>query len=252
MLIYIQARSKSPAVHIFPSYPVHHPYHEHFSQHDSHVFNKETLLAEENLLSEQDRYRIDWDPWDEYEAKTENPCEHAVASSSQNNDNYNSEIILDTSTTNKPFESHNTNAHCVDTQNFTSTECQTNSNCGQSEINNEMYPSHTNNFAHDNTDVHQKSLEPNCDHSSEQNQFFHTNSSTVPDNPEVHNTPYIQNPALPLEFEAPCIVTSESTIHINDTEGNDSDADVSMWFFQKCVFFPHFKISKLIYLMLYL
>lgn len=230
MLIYVQARSKSPAVHISPSYPVHHPYREHPSQHyDSYYSNQVTLLEEENISSAQDSYKNAWDPWDEYETKAEDLSEHAVASPSQNNDYSNTQInINDTS---RPFESHNTNAHCVDTQNLPSTtECQTESYSRQSKTDNQFNPSSTNQDTHDSIDVHQMTFQPSCDYPSESNQIFHTNSPTPLDSPEVDNTPCnIQNLALPHEFEPPCIVASESTIHLNDTEANSNNEDVSTY-----------------------
>lgn len=228
MLIYVQARSKSPAVHIFPSYPVHHPYSDYPSQHyDSNYSNQVTLLTEEHIPSAQDSYKNAWDPWDQYETKAEDLSAHAVASPSQNNDYCNTQSNVDNIS--KPFESHNTNAHCVDTQNLSSTtEYRNESPSRQSNTDNQFNPFHTNHTTHDSISVHQTAFQSSCDYSLKVDKNFHTNSPTPLDSPEVYNTPCnIQNLALPHEFEPPCIVASESTIHLNDTEANSSNEDVS-------------------------
>lgn len=226
----VQARSKSPAVHNPQSYP-----YTSFSpsvSHEPKAYIDYTVI--ENESGAESDYQNVWDPWDEYETKTDIPSTEFVEHST--------ELVVEsiTNIVSGLHESHNTNAHSVLPQPPTPPP-----------PNPPTIPTfHPPNKSHINNSseiikiksapppipipyIPTPSQHPDVVCIPVENQYFHTNNPSFDISLRIP-TPPIENvlsshiiQAQPHEFEPPCTVANESILHPNDSGSHDNDGDVS-------------------------
>lgn len=233
----VQARSKSPAVHNPQPYP--QPFYTSipptvvtYDEPKAH-FDYTITVNESGPSSD---YKNVWDPWDEYEQNTEQ-IEHSS-----------SQLVAEPITITGLPESHNTNAHSVvdvttfEQPNLTSpipdlTPPTPTPPSIQFTIPTYHPPSEpqTNNSyvevveTKPTTPPPPLSPQPPMEIIYFQNQYSFTNNSPVevPVTFPEHVPSNHQNHAQPHEFEPPCTVANESTLHPNGTGSHDHEEDVS-------------------------
>lgn len=234
----VQARSKSPAVHNPQPYP--RPLYSSFPPSVTHEPKANTdITLTQNESGPESDYKNVWDPWDEYEQKTDTD----LSSTEQVDQPGNSSQLIAESITNTAsgsFESHNTNAHSVvDVTTFERPKVQP--------IIPDLPPPPppaASTCYHHHTPTNSSSTEASAESKHAQkldttyipveNQYSHIEHSPVAA-PVVHHVPppaihHVSIPAIhaqPREFEPPCTVANESTLHPIDTRTHDSDGDVS-------------------------
>lgn len=235
----VQARSKSPAVHNPHSYP--QPFYTSFPSaivtYEQNANFDYTITVNESGPSND--YKNVWDPWDEYEQNTEQ-IEHNS-----------SQLVAEPITISGLPESHNTNAHSVvaDVATFEQPNMTNIPNLSppppppppiQYTIPTYHPPSEPQTKTTYVDVVETKSTTPpplplppqpplEIIYFPVENQYSFINNHPieVPVKPPKHVPSNHQNHAQPHEFEPPCTVANESTLHPNDTGSHDHKEDVS-------------------------
>lgn len=219
----VQARSKSPAVHnpdthpepFYTSYPLSVVTYEPTANFDYTII--------ENESGPESDYKNVWDPWDEYEQKIEQP---------HNSSQFIAEPI--TNIVSGLSESHNTNAHSVVdvTPNIPDLPQPSQITIPAYDTPNEIQTEIFEIKPRTPSPPPQPKPKPHVEiiHIPVHNQYSHTNYPPVDIPTITHHIPSNhQNHAQPHEFEPPCTVANESTLHPNDTGSHDHDGDVSTY-----------------------
>lgn len=224
----VQARSKSPAVHYYPQ-----PSNPYTSFPPSQSID---YAITANECGPESDYQNVWDPWDDYGQKTDPSTTELLEHSSQ---------LITESITNIAsglHESHNTNAHCV-----LPPPPPPPLPCYQPTFHHPPNEQNTNNCNAAIEIQYTPALRPQSPVYVVENQNSHTNNNPtqihfpprIP-TPTEHFPPRIPTPPIENiqttqqfyarlhEFEQPCTVTNESTLHPNDSGSHDNnDGDVS-------------------------